>query len=228
MQAEGVVTELMLADGLPTARIACASGLVPAPGQYALAHDSSSWAPLAAAVFAARVLDDGFVCAPPVPLEWRPGSRLQMRGPLGAGFTLPATARRVALIAVEKQASRLLALLDPAVRQGAALSLVCDEPPAELPLQVEVQPLRAAAEVCGWSDYAAFDLERESLPMLTTMLGADSARRIAGSAQVLVRVPMPCGGLADCGVCTVRTRAGPRLACKDGPVFALKSLILEI
>ncbi len=86
MQDEGVVTELMLADGLPTARIACAAGLVPAPGQYTLAHESTSRDPLAAALFATRIVDDGFICAPPVPQEWRPGSRLQMRGPLGVGF----------------------------------------------------------------------------------------------------------------------------------------------
>ncbi len=134
----------------------------------------------------------------------------------------------MALIAVERQALRLLALVEPAARQGAAVSLVCDEPPAELSLQVEVQPLRAAAEVCGWSDYAAFDFNRESLPVLTSILGAYDVRKLGGTGQVLVRVPMPCGGLADCGVCTVRTRAGPRLACKDGPVFDLNLLRLEV
>jgi hypothetical protein len=38
----------------------------------------------------------------------------------------------------------------------------------------------------------------------------------------LITVPMPCGGMGDCGVCNVMTKKGPRLVCKDGPVFDLK------
>jgi NAD(P)H-flavin reductase len=41
----------------------------------------------------------------------------------------------------------------------------------------------------------------------------------------LVVAPMPCGGLAECGVCAVTTRRGWKLACKDGPVFDLGELI---
>ena len=50
---------------------------------------------------------------------------------------------------------------------------------------------------------------------------------MGGEAQALVRTPMPCGALADCGVCTVRTSRGPKLACKDGPVFDLSLLAVE-
>jgi len=47
----------------------------------------------------------------------------------------------------------------------------------------------------------------------------------AGEAQVLVVTPMPCGGLAECGVCAFTTRRGWKMACKDGPVFDLSELI---
>ena len=43
-------------------------------------------------------------------------------------------------------------------------------------------------------------------------------------AQVLVRTPLPCGGIAACGVCAVHLTGSSRdyrLACKDGPVFQL-------
>jgi len=37
-------------------------------------------------------------------------------------------------------------------------------------------------------------------------------------------VPMPCGGLGDCGLCAVDLKRGWKLACKDGPVFDLNEL----
>jgi len=227
MQGEGTVTELLLSHGLPTARIACAPGLVPSAGQYTLAHEEGSPAPLADVLFVFRADADGFVCAPPIPKEWRPGSRLSMRGPLGNGFVRPPAAKRVALIAAANAPARLLALVGQAFRGGASITLVCDDPPDDVPLQVEVQPWRAVAEVCRWSDYAAFDVEREYLPEMLKKLGGDSGPLMGGKAQALVRTPMPCGAMADCGVCTVRTRRGPRLACKDGPVFDLGLLAVE-
>jgi dihydroorotate dehydrogenase electron transfer subunit len=44
-------------------------------------------------------------------------------------------------------------------------------------------------------------------------------------AQVLVTSPMPCGGIAECGVCALPLRKkGYVLTCKDGPVFNLNQL----
>ena len=227
MQGEGTVTELLLADAMPTARIACASGLIPAPGQYVLAHEDGSLAPLADVLFVFRLAADGFVCAPPVPKEWRPASRLHMRGPLGNGFLVPPATKRLALIAAASGPCRLLALVEPAFQRGASVTLVSDDPPDDVPLQVEVQPWEAVAEVCRWSDYAAFEVEREYVPEMMKRLGNDSRLAVGGEAQALVRTPMPCGALADCGVCTVRTSRGPKLACKDGPVFDLSLLAVE-
>jgi hypothetical protein len=118
-------------------------------------------------------------------------------------------------------------LLEAASRQDASVTLVCQNPPEELPLQIEVLPLEALAEVLKWADYAAFDAARESLPGLKNKLreGGKSAAR--AEAQVLIRVPMPCGGLAECGVCTVRFRRSNCLACEEGPVFELDLLDLE-
>ena len=228
MQGEGTVTELLLVDGVPTARIACAPGLIPAPGQYALAHEQGSPAPLADVLFLFRSEADGFVCAPPVPKDWRPGSRLNVRGPLGNGFVPPPAAKRLALIAAARPPARLLALVAPAFQRGASVTLVCDDPPDDVPLQVEVQPWRAVADVCRWSDYAAFDVEREYLSEMMKRFGNDSRPVLGGEGQALVRTPMPCGALADCGVCTVRTSRGPKLACKDGPVFDLSLLAVEV
>lgn len=198
------------------------------PGQYLLAHQDGSDAPLASALFSARFFDDGFLVAPPAPAAWRPGTRIHLRGPLGHGFSLPVTARRVALIAYDTAPSRLLALPALAFKQDASVTLVCAHPPDDLPLQVEVQPLRALADVCAWADYVAADVARESLPRLIENLRDGSEIVARNCGEVLVRVPMPCGGLAQCGVCVLKTRRDMLFACEDGPVFPLNLLVVEV
>jgi hypothetical protein len=227
VQAAATITELILMDGLHAARINCPVGMVPAPGQYLLAHEAGSDAPLATVVYSARPLADGMISAPGVPGEWNPGTRLHLRGPLGHGFTLPSSASRVALIAWDDGPRRLLALLEPASRQNASVTLVCENPPEELPWQIEVLPLKALGEVLKWAHYAAFDAARESLPGLKNKLRAGGKSAARAQAQVLVRVPMPCGGLAQCGVCTIRARRENSLACEEGPVFDLGLLDFE-
>lgn len=211
--------------GLAAARIECDPGLVPAPGRYVLAHEEGSQAPLATELFATEHFSDGFMSGPPIRSEWHPGSILNMRGPLGVGFELPKRARRVALIAYDDDPSRLLPLALIATQQGAAVALVCKNGGMELPPNIEIHPQSAMLEVCEWSDYAALDASRESLPDLVETLGSNERQFGGGRGQALIRAPMPCGGLAECGVCAVRTRRGPLLACEDGPVFDLDLLI---
>jgi NAD(P)H-flavin reductase len=224
MQGEGRVSELHLLDGFPAARIQCSAGLIPAPGQYALAHADGSDAPLATVLFAAGLLADGFVSAPPIPSTWAPGTRLHMRAPLGHGFSLPPSARRIALVSFKCSSRLLLSILAPAFRQEASVTLVSSDIPEDLPLQVEVQPIHALLDTCRWADYMAFDVPREALPELKDILQADRTTMKA-DAQVLVRAPMPCGALAACGVCTVEARGASLLACEDGPVFGFPQLM---
>ncbi len=232
MQADGKISELILLDGHTAARIECPSGLIPAPGQYLLAHAEDSDAPLATAVFAARTLahqrqtgEDGFVAAGPIPTSWLPGICLHLRGPLGRGFTVPTSARRIALVAFDGSPSALLPLLETAFQQDAAVTLVCERAPEDLPLQVEIQPMRALIDTIQWADYAACESTRESLRGLKEKLARPLSRK-PGLLQVLVRTPMPCGGLAECGICAVEMRRGYRLACEDGPVFDFNDLLI--
>ena len=224
MQAETKIAELILLNGKPAARILCPPKMIPAPGQYLLAYADGSDAPLAASIFAAKIFSDGFLVVPSVPSSWTPGMRLRLRGPLGHGFTLPTSARRVALIAFDNSSARLLPLLDLALKQGSSVVLVCETPPDDLPLQVEVQPLRALSDVRSWADYVAIDAARESLPGLREKIGMMSPLAARNEAQILIRTQMPCGALAQCGVCAVEVRHGHLLVCDDGPVFDLKDL----
>jgi len=222
--AKGCIEEIYLsgAEAVSAARLSCPAGLVPAPGQYLLAQDPADpRAALALPVFSAGVCPGGFLAAPPLPTGWLPGMELELRGPYGHGFSLPASARRVALVACDGGSARLLALLDAALGQKAAVTLLTDTPPAGLPAALEISPLASLPEIARWADYLAIDLRREQLPEWLPLL---SPLFKGGYAQLLIGTPLPCAGLAECGVCAIRTRSGYRLACKDGPVFDLSEL----
>ena len=93
------------------------------------------------------------------------------------------------------------------------------------PAELEIFPLEALPEALAWADFLALDVPLGRLADLPRVLG--TAGRLSCAAQALVDAPFPCGGIADCGVCAVRTRRGWRLACKDGPVFDLAELALS-
>ena len=229
----GELVEIYLDNGLTGGRLLCPQNIVPGPGQYLLAHDPASNAPLPVPVFNAGSVPGGFLVAPPIPTDWRPGISLSIRGPLGRGFSLRPSARSVALVALGETPARLKAVLADALRQNASVVFVSDLDLPDLPPEVEVQSVAGLAQVANWADYIALDLPREALPGLRETLGLGEQDEVkfarppsrAGEAQALVVTPVPCGGIAECGVCAVRLRRGWKLACKDGPVFDLSDLI---
>lgn len=213
--------ELIFEDGCLYARLSCPEFLIPAPGQYLLAgHSSDSLLPVP--IFYTDSAPQGFIG--PAPETWEPGDMLALRGPLGRGFSLPASARRVGLVACDGSPARLRGLVQPALRQGASVVVLCDTEADHLPDEVEVQPLAALGDILGWADFVALDVERDNLKELLERLGKPNLFRAVSEAQILIRTPIPCGGIADCGVCAVTTRSDWKLACKDGPVFFLSEL----
>jgi len=215
---KGQVLELILADGWRYVRVSCPQNLIPAPGQYLLASDGSD-SPVPLPLFYTDSAPQGFMAAAPATAAWTPGMMLHLRGPLGRAFSLPLAARRVGLVAFDDSPARLRGLIEPALKQGAAVVLVSGSAPANLPNDVEVQPLSVLKDILEWADYAAFDIARENLQLLRERLG--KWNRLAGGmgAQVLIRTAIPCGGIAECGVCAVMLKSEWKLACKDGPVF---------
>jgi NAD(P)H-flavin reductase len=220
---KGQIVELILENGHRHARISCPVNLIPSPGQYLLAGDGSI-APLPVPLFYTDSAPSGFVASAPLPESWSPGQEVHLRGPLGHGFVLPLSALRVALVAFDDSSARLRGLIQPALRQGAAVVLVCDSSEENLPNEVEVQPLSAMSEILEWADYAAFDVARENLPGLKEMLGRPERSSALREAQILIRTPVPCGGIAECGVCAVNLKSAWELACKDGPVFTWREI----
>ncbi len=237
----GQIDETFIEAGR-AARITCAPNLVPAPGQYLLAHaPSEPDDPLPHPVFLAASHPRGFYAARPLPVSWTPGTQLSLRGPFGRGFRLPASARRVALAAFGDTPSRLLALLSPALAQKAEITLLADTPPDGLPPAIEILPLTALAETVKWADYLAIDAPRAALALIQQMLSPDSysspsdytpnfaaklfpvATFIGYTTDILIETPLPCGGLAECGACALQARRETLPALQDGPVFDTKS-----
>jgi dihydroorotate dehydrogenase electron transfer subunit len=128
----------------------------------------------------------------------------------------------VALAALGRNPARLLALAEPALAQNAGVVLLTDIIPYGLPAAIEISPLAALAEALRWADYIAFDLPRAAL---ANLLREIREAAYASDGQALIETPIPCGGMGECGVCAIGLQKGYRLACKDGPVFDLKTLL---
>jgi dihydroorotate dehydrogenase electron transfer subunit len=211
-------------QGHSSAWIACPPGAVPAPGQYLKVHAPAiTGEVLPATLFAAEIPAQGFRAASPIPAEWLPGTELRLWGPLGKGFRLGWTVRRLALAALEDP-SRLMPLIAQSLERGIDVTLCADGPLPPLPASVEVAPLNALPEVLTWADFLAMDVPLLKLPGLGALLGLRPEGYLPCPAQVLIHTAMPCAGMAECGVCAVPTRRGWKLACQDGPVFDLSIL----
>ena len=215
---KGQVLELILEDGFRYARVTCPPNLVPEPGQYVLASDGTD-SPLPVPLYYTDSAPQGFVAVTPAASRWVPGLVLDLRGPLGRGFSMSLAARKVGLVAFDDSPARLRGLIRPGLKQEAAVVLVSSSAPDNLPDDVEVQPLSTLNEILAWADYVAFDVARENLHQLQEQVGRQNQVIARLGAQVLVRTPVPCGGIAECGVCAVNVKSEWKLACKDGPVF---------
>jgi len=151
--------------------------------------------------------------------------RLELRGPLGRGFSIPQGVRRLALAAFGETASRLLPLTEQALRQEVAVALFTELSVPDLPSAVEINPLGSLTDALTWADFLALDLPLERLAELGDFLGLTHQLHVPCSGQALLWTPMPCGGIAECGVCAVQAGRSWKLACKDGLVFNLEELI---
>jgi len=227
-QTGGEVMEIWLEEGGTAGRIACPAEMRPGPGQYLRAQaPQDRGSPLAETLFPSGYTPDGFITGPGLPDSWLPGTKLVLRGRLGNGFRLPENTRRLALASLGQTSARLRPLVSQAIERSSAVALYCDSrwsqtPYFTWPAELEIYPLAALREDLTWADFLAVDAPLGRLADLPGVLARTG--RLSCEAQVLVEAPFPCGGMADCGVCAVRTRHGWKLACKDGPVFDLNEL----
>ena len=138
----------------------------------------------------------------PVIEGWKPGDVLALRGPLGRGFSLPSSARKVGLIAFDGPPSRLKGLIPPALRQNASIVLLCDSSTDHLPDVVEVQPVSAMQEILQWADYIALDVDRTNLRMLKEKLREAGPRAAMPARRCWSALPCRAAGwrIAACAL----------------------------
>ena len=220
-------------DGTRAGQLDCDPRLIPRPGGYLVAHNPNEPdAVLGCSLFpvglsgnmdAASSRDS--VSLGPIPRTWHPGTTLQLRGPLGHGFSLPAAVHNLALIALGDTIGRLLPLIPLALENNTDIAIFSDLPLPSLPPIIEIRSLKAIPEAIAWADFLAVDLPLENIPILRKLLHLDPHDYLSCPAQVLVSTPMPCVGIAECGVCALpKRKKGFALACKDGPVFNLNQI----
>jgi hypothetical protein len=216
--------ELRLGPAGVEGTLVCPPTIRPLPGQYLLAFAPGQSEALATPLFPSGQAGEFLRVAPPLPGSWAVGMQLQVRGPFGNGFRLPASARKVALAAMGCNPERLLPLANQALAQDAAVVLYASTIPENLPADVEIMPLGQLGDVLEWADYLALDLAENQRGQWELAVGVTGGQKLPFFGQALLRSPIVCGGTGECGVCAVKTSTGWSLACKDGPVYDLENL----
>lgn len=178
------------------------------------------------------------------------GSQLDLYGPVGQPFTLDGRSQRLLLAGSGSALPSLFFLATQAVMRrhevvllAAATDLSYLPPPYVLPSEVEYQTSDQAAtgliamlttstqtalptlsdNPLAWADHLALALDLPLIDPLIEVVRMGRIRWQRGFAQVALAGSMPCG-LGLCQACSCETRDGPRLRCKDGPVFDLRDL----
>ena len=207
--------------------IECPGGLHFDVGQYFLASSPEIPEAASSVLFPIAKDDRKLKIALPFPDHWRTGMPLMIRGPVGKGFTLPIGARRIALVHLgipDVYGSVFAPIIEFGLKAGGEVVSYGDILPENLPTAVEVLPLDQISDAWKWAEYLAAEIEQSQLNWLLHLLMQKPGSRLPDRAEVLIHTPLICGGLADCGLCSVKTKKGYRLTCKDGPVFQLGDL----
>jgi dihydroorotate dehydrogenase electron transfer subunit len=248
MQAQAQVTAVESIG--PFVRVVLAaptivSGL--APGRFVLA-DLGGY--LRAPLFPAQMEAEAFAvlaCPGHLAAALRPGSEVNLIGPLGRGFEVPETTRRLLLIADTPHLPALLSLLetgflstDP-VSLSAALLLSAPTtgelyPIRLLPPDLEVHvvtgdgsaghegsPLDLLPDLVRWADCVCVASDPADYLAIAEIVREVRIKPSRRFAQALVVPEMACG-VGACQGCAVKVARSTKLACTDGPVFDLLEL----
>ncbi len=157
-----------------------------------------------------------------IPQTWLPGSKIHFKGPRGNGFHLPPLSRRVALTCLDEVSiNRLLPLADLALQNGAEVTVLSDLQLMGLHPAIELLGLEEMQSIMEWADYLALVMR----PQRLAEFGRNLKQGLPSVCEVMLDTPMVCDESSACGVCSVLTAKGSKLACKDGPVFNLADLL---
>jgi dihydroorotate dehydrogenase electron transfer subunit len=198
---------------------------VPIAGQFFQGFAADSEDLLPTLLYPFQVNSNELILCGDIPKSWMPGTELHMRGPRGNGFHLPPLTRRVALTTLDHfSLNRLMALAEAALANRAEVSLFTNQQLTDLAPEIEVLPLEELHQIQDWADYLAAVLQPGQVNALRRSLQLIPGRKNPFNAEIMLETPKICDESSSCGACSVFTNRGWRLACKDGPVFALDDL----
>jgi dihydroorotate dehydrogenase electron transfer subunit len=171
------------------------------------------------------------------------GGSLNVIGPLGHGYDIRNSSRKVLLIAGGIGVAPLLFLAQIAVASGRSVSLIHGVPTASELCTRSNLPEGVSCRVT--TDDGSFGTEGRATDLIAecttgieqifacgpqnmyrSMSSDPTLRNCGADVQVSLEVRMACG-FGVCNGCTVLTRSGPRKVCTDGPVFGLDDVIWD-
>ncbi len=178
--------------------------------------------------------------------EWlvqrKEGDNIDIFGPLGNGFNIDPASRNLLLVAGGIGIAPLIALGEKAVAMGKEVTLLMGDNnidriyperllPAGIKTVVATEDGSAGKKGVVTDTLPRFVLEADQvfacgpLPMYRKMAAMGDV--LGGKpVQVILETVLGCG-VGACLGCTVETAHGPRLVCKDGPVFELRDIVWE-
>jgi len=216
--------------GLTAMTLKTEQPLVHVPGQYLAASSSTDQDDqIPHSLFIEQSMENEISICSPAPQKWYPGQEITFRGPLGNGFRVPKILNHLALIGLDEHPGRLMTLVNVVSNQNVDIVIAGDfiSNPViirDIPATAELTKLDHLDDLFNWADYIAMDVPLSRIQELGEILCRPSAQLRRGDIQVLVYTSMPCAGIAECGICAVKTIKGYKLACQDGPVFNLKDI----
>jgi len=170
------------------------------------------------------------------------GDSIDLFGPLGTGFEIHPSSGNLLLVAGGIGIAPLVALADEAVSDGHPVTLLTGDRTAEricpghlLPSGIKI--IVATEDGSLGQKGMITDLLPEfipeadqifacgPLPMYRSM--AEKVNEFGDkTVQVLLETVLGCG-VGACLGCSIETRAGRKLVCKDGPVFEFSDIVWD-
>ena len=178
--------------------------------------------------------------------EWlslrKPGERVDLFGPLGKGFEVYPSSRNLLLVAGGVGVAPLVALAEHAMGTGRAVKLLIGEKNAakiypERLLPSGIKPVVTTEDGSLGQKGMVTDVLPQLIPAADQIFVCGPLpmyRAIAKMGnklgnkptQVLLEMVMGCG-VGACLSCSIETRQGRKLVCKDGPVFEFGDILWD-
>lgn len=155
--------------------------------------------------------------------HWEVGDDLLITFPHGHGFTIKPDMRKLLMISQTSSPVRLFSAARQILENGGEAALFSRNLPDQVPPEIEVLSDEQLDEAVLWSDAIIGDAQIHHMDFWQ---GFQTKYQLSArqSVQILVDTPIACDGTAECGVCAIKTHAGWKQACSDGPVFNLRDL----